>query len=213
MGKEVERKFLLRSDAWRDGVHRSIRLVQGYLARSEGSAGRVRIDGDTAELNIKHTLDGIDRLEFEYPIPLDDAREMLEQVAIFSASSLSQATIFGLGIMPYISASIIFQLLGSVWPKIAELQKEGEAGRKKINEYTRYATVIICLGQSYFWIRYLSGNMGGGDGPGLILEGYNTLPFHLVATITMTAMMPVTDQGKAVRFNASLCRGQSSPSE
>ncbi|MCB1784765.1 MAG: CYTH domain-containing protein [Chromatiaceae bacterium] len=82
MGKEVERKFLLRSDAWRDGVHRSIRLVQGYLARSEGSAVRVRIDGDTAELNIKHTLDGIDRLEFEYPIPLDDAREMLEQVAM-----------------------------------------------------------------------------------------------------------------------------------
>lgn len=82
MGKEVERKFLLRSDAWRDEVHRSIRLVQGYLARSEGSAVRVRIDGDTAELNIKHTLDGIDRLEFEYPIPLDDAREMLEQVAM-----------------------------------------------------------------------------------------------------------------------------------
>ena len=60
---------------------------------------------------------------------------------MFSASQLNQATIFGLGIMPYISASIIFQLLASVWPPLEKLQKEGESGRKKINEYTRYATV------------------------------------------------------------------------
>ena len=66
---------------------------------------------------------------------------------------LNQATIFGLGIMPYISASIIFQLLGSVWRPLEELQKEGESGRKKINEYTRYATVVICLVQSWFYVR------------------------------------------------------------
>ena len=65
--------------------------------------------------------------------------KMVEYAAVFSASDLRQATIFGLGIMPYISASIIFQLLGSVWKPIEELQKEGETGRKKINEYTRYA--------------------------------------------------------------------------
>ncbi len=53
-----------------------------------------------------------------------------------SASQLQNVTIFGLGIMPYISASIIFQLLGSVYPPLEQLQKEGEAGRKKINEYT-----------------------------------------------------------------------------
>ena len=58
----------------------------------------------------------------------------LSKVAIFSASQLSQATIFGLGIMPYISASIIFQLLGSVWKPIEDLRKEGETGRRKINE-------------------------------------------------------------------------------
>ena len=63
-------------------------------------------------------------------------------------------TIFGLGIMPYISASIIFQLLASVYPPLEKLQKEGEAGRKKINEYTRYATVVICLVQSWFWISH-----------------------------------------------------------
>src|SRR6185436_18587038 len=61
-------------------------------------------------------------------------------------------TIFGLGIMPYISASIIFQLLASVYPPLEQLQKEGEAGRKKINEYTRYATFFLCVVQSWFYI-------------------------------------------------------------
>ena len=57
--------------------------------------------------------------------------DIINQVAVFSASDLTNATIFGLGIMPYISASIIFQLLGSVWKPIEELKKEGETGRKK----------------------------------------------------------------------------------
>src|SRR4029079_1473087 len=65
--------------------------------------------------------------------------QLFSQVAVFSAAQLNQITIFGLGIMPYISASIIFQLLGSVWGPLERLQKEGESGRKKINEYTRYA--------------------------------------------------------------------------
>ena len=79
--------------------------------------------------------------------------DILQQVAVFSASQLTQVTIFGLGIMPYISASIIFQLLGSVVPALEALKKEGEAGQKKINEYTRYATVAICLVQSWIYVR------------------------------------------------------------
>jgi preprotein translocase subunit SecY len=94
------------------------------------------------------------------------------------------ATIFGLGIMPYISASIIFQLLGSVYPPLERLQKEGEAGRRKINEYTRYATVLICLGQSYFWIRGLSAGFGGDQS--LIMPAYDWWLFHIVGTVTMT---------------------------
>lgn len=74
------------------------------------------------------------------------------KVAVFSASDLQKATIFGLGIMPYISASIIFQLLGSVWKPIEDLKKEGETGRKKINEYTRYLTVLLCLIQSWIYV-------------------------------------------------------------
>ena len=78
--------------------------------------------------------------------------QLLQTVAILSASQLDSVTIFGLGIMPYISASIIFQLLASVYPPLEQLQKEGEAGRKKINEYTRYATVFLCLIQSWFYV-------------------------------------------------------------
>ncbi len=77
---------------------------------------------------------------------------MMQQVAMLSASQLQDVTIFGLGIMPYISASIIFQLLGSVYPPLEQLQKEGESGRKKINEYTRYATFVLCVFQSWFYI-------------------------------------------------------------
>ncbi len=82
MGTEIERKFLLQSDAWRAEVRDSVRLVQGYLARGERSAIRVRIKGEMAELNIKQALDGIHRLEYEYEIPLGDAREMLDRVAL-----------------------------------------------------------------------------------------------------------------------------------
>ena len=57
MGREIERKFLLRSDAWRDEVRDSVHLIQGYLMRNEHSAIRVRIKGTRAELNIKQTLD------------------------------------------------------------------------------------------------------------------------------------------------------------
>ena len=85
--------------------------------------------------------------------PKGGVGDMLEAVAMLSASRLRDVTIFGLGIMPYISASIIFQLLASVYPPLEQLQKEGEAGRKKINEYTRYATFFLCLFQSWFYIK------------------------------------------------------------
>lgn len=110
---------------------------------------------------------------------------LIEQAMLFSASQLSQATIFGLGIMPYISASIIFQLLGSVWPPLEALQKEGEAGRKKINEYTRYATVVLCIFQSWLYVNYLSGTQTS-EGS-LVREGFNTFGWRITAVLTMTA--------------------------
>lgn len=110
--------------------------------------------------------------------------QVIQIVSLFSASSLGNATIFGLGIMPYISASIIFQLMGSVYPPLERLKKEGEAGQRKINEYTRYATVVICLLQSYFWVTALSGGLG--TGTGMIMEAYDFWVYHLVGALIMT---------------------------
>jgi preprotein translocase subunit SecY len=81
-----------------------------------------------------------------------------EIFSMFTGGDLGQSTIFGLGIMPYISASIILQLLITVVPALEKIQKEGESGRRKIMEYTRYGTVFLALVQSVFWVRYLNAN-------------------------------------------------------
>ena len=83
------------------------------------------------------------------------ASRIAQYVSLFSGGTLSQSTIFGLGVMPFISASIIFQLLGTVVPSLEKLQKEGETGRKKIQEWTRYATIPLCIIQAAFWITYM----------------------------------------------------------
>ena len=143
------------------------------------------------------------RVGWQVPLPIIDANvmnqfskeagglgELLRTVAVFSASQLSQATIFGLGIMPYISASIIFQLLGTVWPPLERLQKEGEAGRKKINEYTRYATVLICVVQSWAYVAFLASQRVGEQSliaPAFLVDGRLPLSWQFVAVMTMTA--------------------------
>jgi len=111
--------------------------------------------------------------------------QVMSMLSLFSASNIGMMTIFGLGIMPYISASIIFQLLGTVYPPLEKLQKEGESGRKKINEWTRYATVVICFVQSYFWIVVLSGGQGGDER--IILPEFDNWYMKIICTITMTA--------------------------
>ncbi len=80
---------------------------------------------------------------------------ILAYMSIFTGGSLSQSTIFGLGVMPYISAAIIFQLLATVYEPLKKLQKEGPAGRQKVQEYTRYATVALCVVQAVFWLNFL----------------------------------------------------------
>src|SRR6478609_9694891 len=74
---------------------------------------------------------------------------------MFSGKNLSQMTIFALGIMPYISASIILQLLTVVWPYLERISKEGELGRRKITQYTRYLTLALAFVQSLgiaYWL-------------------------------------------------------------
>jgi len=103
--------------------------------------------------------------------------QMLEYFSVFTGGSLKQSTLFGLGIMPYISASIILQLLGTVIPALQKLQQEGELGRRKINEYTRYLTVAICLLQAFMWVRYLGSR-------GLLVRDFGFLD-NLVAVVAM----------------------------
>ncbi|MDI6801754.1 MAG: preprotein translocase subunit SecY [Thermodesulfovibrionales bacterium] len=100
---------------------------------------------------------------------------------MFSGGALSRVTIFALGIMPYISASIIFQLLTVVIPAIGRLAKEGEAGRKKIVKYTRYATVVIAAIQSFGIAMGIEGMSEGGfvQNPGW--------SFRLLTMITLTS--------------------------
>src|SRR3954453_12547931 len=99
-------------------------------------------------------LPGVDQMGFkalaDRTQKQDDsaAARLANYVSLFSGGNLSQSTIFSLGIMPYISASIIFQLLTTVMPSMEKLQKEGETGRKKIQEWTRWATVPLCLIQA-----------------------------------------------------------------
>jgi preprotein translocase subunit SecY len=98
-----------------------------------------------------------------------------------TGGALTEATLFSLGIMPYISASIIFSLLVKVLPQLEALSKEGEAGRKRINQYTRYATILLCMVQSLFVVFYLRGGAGGGSS--LILPQYRDSFFFYVSTV------------------------------
>jgi preprotein translocase subunit SecY len=108
------------------------------------------------------------------------AGQAAEYFAMFTGGDLGQSTIFGLGIMPYISASIIFQILATVWAPLEKLQKEGEAGRRKIMEYTRYATVVLCLVQSVFWLNYLNRSS-------LVYPDYaGTVSFAIMAVTSLT---------------------------
>lgn len=84
------------------------------------------------------------------------ASRFAQFVTIFSGGAFHQSTIFGLGIMPYISASIIFQLLASVHPGLKKLQEEGPTGRQKITEWTRYASVFLCIFQAIGYLTFMT---------------------------------------------------------
>ena len=87
---------------------------------------------------------------------------------MFTGGALQNGAIFALGIMPYISASIIMQLMGAVFPFIARLQQEGDIGRQKINQYTRYLTIFICAVQAILLVTALMKN------PGTLIPGFST---------------------------------------
>src|SRR5437764_1211895 len=147
------------------------------------------------------------RIGYQVPLPVvDEAKiaqeahtgggdifKFIDTVSTFSAADLRKVTIFGLGIMPYISASIILQLLSSVYKPLEELRKEGETGRKKINEYTRYLTVLMCVIQGGIYLSQMVranpdnpalGNVAPNfQGPGGGLD----MTWYIASLFTMTA--------------------------
>src|SRR5437660_5977803 len=103
---------------------------------------------------------------------------------MFTGGSLAKVTIFALGIMPYISASIILQLLTVVWPYLERLSKEGELGRRKITQYTRYGTILLSVVQSggiAFFLERQTQVAGG-----LPLVYHPGLAFRLMTVLTLT---------------------------
>ncbi len=104
-------------------------------------------------------------------------------VDLFSGQNMSRMTVFALGIMPYISASIILQLLQVVWPYLERLSKEGELGRKKITQYTRYGTLLICVIQSFGISMFLERLTSPGGAPIVPSPGWG---FRFLTILTLT---------------------------
>jgi preprotein translocase subunit SecY len=120
-------------------------------------------------------------------------RQLAEQAAannlfglydMFSGYSLSQMTLFALGVMPYISASIILQLLTVVWPYLERLSKEGELGRRKITQYTRYGTILLSVVQGLAIAFFLESYTGVSGGFSIVYEKGWWFRFTTVLTLT-----------------------------
>lgn len=122
---------------------------------------------------------------------------------MFAGGAFQKATLFALGIMPYISSSIIIQLMGSVVPYFQRLQKEGEEGRKKITQITRYGTVLIATLQAYgvtVFLENLTANLGGGVVSVVTTPGFLFKFTAMVSMVTGVILMMwlgerITDRG------------------
>ena len=109
---------------------------------------------------------------------------------LFSGGALEQMSIFGLGIMPYVSASIIMQLLAVVVPSLERLQKEGAGGRQKINQYTRYGTIVLSIIQGIGisrWLASLGRSDGGQSGFNQVVVPDDSAWFTFMTVISLTA--------------------------
>ncbi|MCG8469182.1 MAG: preprotein translocase subunit SecY [Gemmatimonadetes bacterium] len=114
---------------------------------------------------------------------------------LFVGGGLQRATVLALGIMPYISASILFQLLAAVMPTVEKLQKEGEEGRRKLTQWTRYTTVVLCIGQAYTYALFLESQPGAVLAPGW---GFRLLTVLMLTTGGMFVMWlgeQITERG------------------
>ncbi len=130
------------------------------------------------------TVPGVDRNEMIKHVQ-SQSNSFLGLFNMFSGGAIEQLSIFALGIMPYISASIIFQLLTVVIPTLDRLNKEGEQGRKKINQWTRYSTIALSIVQGFFIALYLE-NISASSGAGTIVHEPGTFYFRFMTVLTLT---------------------------
>ena len=114
---------------------------------------------------------------------------------LFVGGGLQRATVFALGIMPYISASILFQLLAAVMPAIEKLQKEGEQGRRKLTQWTRYTTVVLCIGQAYTYALFLETQPGAVLDPGFDFRLLTVLMLTTGGVFVMWLGEQITERG------------------
>src|SRR5688572_29283189 len=131
---------------------------------------------------------------------------------MFTGGSLSRVTIFALGVMPYISSSIILQLLTVVWPYLERLSKEGELGRRKITQYTRYGTIVLSIVQSLGIALFLeSAGQAGGfaivDNPGWGFRLMTVLTLTTGSVLVMWLGEQTAGRGIGNRMSLLICAG------
>lgn len=127
-------------------------------------------------------LPGINPIALEQLSKTNSQNGILDLINTFAGGAFNMASILALGIMPYITASIFVQLLTVLVPTFQKMQKEGESGRKKITQLTRYITVLVTLVQAFAYVAYLHQTSGPA-----IIAGYATTYFTLTTVVTLTA--------------------------
>ena len=129
------------------------------------------------------TAPGVNRVVMKKAI--ETSGGFLNLFNLFTGGALEQLSIFALGIMPYVSASIILQLLTVVVPTLEKLSKEGEMGRRKITQYTRYGTILLSIVQGFGIARYLESVKAGNES--VVPDDVKGWGFRLLTVITLTA--------------------------
>jgi preprotein translocase subunit SecY len=129
------------------------------------------------------TLPGVNRVVMKKAI--ETSGGFLNLFNLFTGGALEQLSIFALGIMPYVSASIILQLLTVVVPQLEKLSKEGEMGRRKITQYTRYGTILLSIVQGFGIARYLESVRAGAES--VVPDDAKGWGFRILTVITLTA--------------------------
>src|SRR5438270_7359168 len=128
------------------------------------------------------TIPGVNRIEMTQVIQKGGSGSFLGMFNMFSGGALQNMSIFALGIMPYVTSSIVMQLLTVVVPKLDQLNKEGEQGRRRINQLTRYGTILVAAIQAWFIATYVE-SLSKGGAEVVVHPG---LGFRILTVLTLT---------------------------